>query len=135
MEDEEVWGSNYKSKQGNVGLGQAIAYYMSKGYVVSLPINDTQPYDLIVDKMDGNGLRRVSVKTTQYQCGSGNYTALLENLRRKKNECFCKYFDNSSIDIVFIYTISKEMWEIDAKDITSKKTITLGENMEKYKIQ
>lgn len=135
MNNQDVWNDNYKSRQGNVGLGQAIAYYVSKGYVVLLPINDTQSYDLAVDKLDGKGLQRVSVKTTQYQCGSGNYTALLGNLRRKKDKCFCKYFDNSSVDIVFVYTISREMWEINAKDITSKKTITLGENMKKYKIQ
>ena len=42
------WESNYKSHQGNVGLGRAIAYYTEKGYTVMLPLNDTQKYDLVI---------------------------------------------------------------------------------------
>lgn len=37
-------------EKGNTGLGIAIAYYDSNGYTVSIPLNDTQDYDLIVDK-------------------------------------------------------------------------------------
>ena len=35
-------------EKGNTGLGVAIAYYSSNGYIVSIPLNDTQVYDLIV---------------------------------------------------------------------------------------
>ena len=49
-------------EKGDTSLGIAIAYYVSKGYTVSIPLNDTQDYDLIVDK---NGyLKRVQVKST-----------------------------------------------------------------------
>ena len=37
-------------EKGNTGLGIAIAYYSSNGYTVSIPLNDTQDYDLIIDK-------------------------------------------------------------------------------------
>lgn len=37
-------------EKGNSGLGIAIAYYSSKGYTVAIPLNDTQDYDLVVDK-------------------------------------------------------------------------------------
>lgn len=40
---------NNKDK-GRVGLSLAIAYFGSNGYTVSLPINDTQWYDLIVER-------------------------------------------------------------------------------------
>ena len=46
------WTSEYKSHQGNIGLGRAIAYYTSKGVPVLIPLNDTQPYDLVVEKME-----------------------------------------------------------------------------------
>ena len=49
-------------EKGNTGLGIAIAYYSSNGYTVSIPLNDTQDYDLIVDK--SNVLKKVQVKTT-----------------------------------------------------------------------
>ena len=37
-------------EKGNTGLGIAIAYYSSNGYTVSIPLNDTKDYDLIIDK-------------------------------------------------------------------------------------
>lgn len=43
-----IFKSN-KEKE-NSGLGIAIAYYSTSGYIVSIPLNDTQDYDLIVDK-------------------------------------------------------------------------------------
>lgn len=40
---------NNKDK-GRAGLSLAIAYFGSNGYTVNLPINDTQWYDLVVEK-------------------------------------------------------------------------------------
>ncbi len=47
-------------EKGNTRLGIAIAYYSSNGYIVSIPLNDIQDYDLIVDK--ANELKRIQVK-------------------------------------------------------------------------
>ena len=35
---------------GRIGLSMAINYFTIKGYTVSLPVNDTQWYDLIIEK-------------------------------------------------------------------------------------
>ena len=35
---------------GRIGLSMAINYFTIQGYTVSLPINDTQWYDLVVEK-------------------------------------------------------------------------------------
>ena len=53
---------NFKTnkEKGNSGLGMAIAYFSTKGYTVSIPLNDTQDYDLVVEK-DGH-LKMVQVK-------------------------------------------------------------------------
>ena len=40
-------------EKGNSGLGMAIAYFTTNGYVVSIPLNDTQDYDLVIEK-DGD---------------------------------------------------------------------------------
>ena len=48
-------------KQGDAGLGQAIAYFTSQGYDVSLPLTDSADWDLIVEME--SGLKRVQVKT------------------------------------------------------------------------
>ena len=44
---------NSNKEKGNTGLGIAIAYYSANGYTVSIPLNDTQDYDFIVDKDTG----------------------------------------------------------------------------------
>lgn len=36
--------------KGNAGLALAIAYFGTNGYTISTPLNDTQWYDLIVEK-------------------------------------------------------------------------------------
>ena len=69
--------SNSQS-QGNVGMGQAIAYYTSLGYTVCLPMNDCQEYDLVVEYPDG--LKKVQVKTTRYKNRQGNYTVNLRTM-------------------------------------------------------
>ena len=46
---------------GRIGLSMAINYFTIAGYTVSLPINDTQWYDLIIEK-DG------IIETVQCKC-------------------------------------------------------------------
>ena len=40
---------NFKTnkEKGNSGLGMAIAYFTTNGYVVSIPLNDAQDYDFL----------------------------------------------------------------------------------------
>ena len=53
---------------GRIGLAQAINYFTLQGYTVSLPINDTQWYDLIVEQ---NGeFKTVQCKATATEDGS-----------------------------------------------------------------
>lgn len=58
-------------EKGNSGMGLAIAYFTTNGYIVSIPLNDTQDYDLIVDK--NNILKRVQVKSTGCKTKSSFY--------------------------------------------------------------
>ena len=37
-------------QKGNAGMALAIAYFGTNGYTISTPLNDTQWYDLIVEK-------------------------------------------------------------------------------------
>ena len=71
-------------QQGSVGLGLAIAYFVSNGFVVSIPLNDNQSYDLIVDK---NGLKKVEVKSTRFKIRNQNvYTVQLKSVRSNKTK-------------------------------------------------
>lgn len=48
-------------QQGNIGLGSAIQYFTQNLYLVSLPLNDSQDYDLIVEDRDGT-LKKFKLK-------------------------------------------------------------------------
>ena len=63
---------NYRNskKQGDAGLGQAIAYFTINGYEVALPLTDSADWDLVVE--NGNGLKKVQVKTSYQLAPSGN---------------------------------------------------------------
>lgn len=56
-------------KQGDAGLGQAIAYFTMSGYDVALPLTDSADWDLIVE-IEGQ-LKRVQVKTSSQLKESG----------------------------------------------------------------
>lgn len=43
---------NTNKEKGISGLGIAIAYFSTNGYTVSIPLNDTQDYDLVDVKLE-----------------------------------------------------------------------------------
>ena len=53
---------NTNKEKGNTGLGITVAYFTANGYTVSIPLNDTQDYNLVIDK--NNELKTVQVKAT-----------------------------------------------------------------------
>ena len=46
-------------------MGSDIDYFVRNNYIVSIPLNDSQDYDLIVDGEEG--LKRVQVRTTSHK--------------------------------------------------------------------
>lgn len=102
-------------QQGNVGLGLAMAYYVSHMFTVSVPLNDSQDYDLIVDK-DGV-LYKVQVKTCGYKVGK-NYAVMMsmQGGNRKKNYVGRLGID-FKYDILFAVTADGMMYEIPRQKI------------------
>lgn len=127
----DVWNDTYKSKQGNIGLGQAIAYYTLNGIPVMIPLNDTQKYDLVIDI--NNNLHRVSVKTTQYK-ENDNFVVQLKNSGGGSKGSVIRKFDNTTCDMIFVYTKDGDMYEIPSIDITATSSITLCKKYDKYKV-
>lgn len=65
-------------KQGDIGMCYAMAYYAKLGWTVSIPVTDSQDYDLVVD--NGTRLFKVQVKTTKSISPSGNYIVSLRTI-------------------------------------------------------
>ena len=123
-------GRTNKNK-GNLGIGKSISYFTEREYVISIPLNDTQKYDLVVE-IDGE-LKKIQVKTTTTKKGE-NYQVDLRttggNRSRHKNE----KFDNSKIDYLFIYT-ENGTWFIPSEEIKTERSINLGKKFIEFKIE
>ena len=115
----------YQSLQGNLGLGKAIEYFTSINATVSIPLNDTQPYDLIVDIDDK--LYRVSVKTSRQTKNGVSYAVQLRNTGGgRANNIRQVNFDNTTCDLIFIYTIDENMYLVPAKEVSVVNSITVS---------
>jgi PD-(D/E)XK endonuclease len=117
-------------KQGDFGLGRAISYYCSLGYTVSVPLTDSQNYDLIVEN---GSLQRVQVKTTTHK-PKGRYVVNMRTMGGNQKEYWCKKLDKSSIEILFILTDENDIYIIPTSEIKAMSSICLGKIYDKYKI-
>ena len=117
-------------KQGDLGLGKAIGWLCSKGFTVSLPLTDSQDYDLIVDISDK--LCRVQVKTTSYfRDGAFNINLSVKGGNRSYNTI--KQFDKTKVEYVFAVTSNDDMYFIPSEVITAKSNMNLGKKYKEYK--
>ena len=122
---------NTNKEKGNTALGIAIGYYSSNGYTVSIPLNDTQDYDLIIDKNDK--LKKVQVKSTGCKTKYGNYQVALKSCGGTLGKTY-KTVVETSIDEVFILTKNFEMYIIPNSEIDNKSTLNICSKYYKYKV-
>ena len=118
-------------EKGNTSLGIAIAYYSSNGYTVSIPLNDTQDYDLIVDK--DNKLKKVQVKSTACKTKYGNYQVALKSSGGTKGKTY-KTVIETNVDELFILTEDMSMYILPIEEINNKATLNICNKYEKYKV-
>ena len=95
-------------KQGDVGLGVAIGWFSENGYTVSVPLTDSQDYDLVVEKNDG--LKKIQVKTVYCKTEYNVYRANLRIMGGNKSGSSVKKFKKEFVDFVFILTNDKEKY-------------------------
>ena len=115
-------------KQGDWGLGQAIAYFTSIGWTVALPLTDSQDYDIIVD--NGNQLLRVQVKTTTFKQRGVNYFVSLTTKGGNQSFNTIKSFDHNTVDYIFVITGDNDRYFIPS-DVVGN-SISLGKLYDKY---
>ena len=110
---------------GRVGLSMAINYFTCQGYTVSLPMNDTQWYDLVIEK---NGkFETVQCKATQtkndkidFRSTGGTNGSVYDNL-----------LNHPELDWLFCVNKDFKMWLIPVNVLTTDTeralTLTLRE--------
>lgn len=123
---------NTNKEKGNTGLGIAIAYYTANGYIVSVPLNDTQDYDLIVDK--NNKIFKVQVKATSCKTKYGIYQVALKSCGGTKGKTY-KTIVKTNIDEIFIVTDNIDIYIIPIEKINNYSTLNLCEKYINYKVK
>lgn len=118
-------------EKGNTGLGVAIAYFSSHGYTVSIPLNDTQDYDLIIDK--DNLLQKVQVKSTSCKTKYGVYQVSLKSCGGTKGKAY-KTVIETNADILFIVTDKLDMFLIPIDAINNKSSLNLCEKYFDFRV-
>ena len=105
-----------RKQTGRIGLSMAINYFTIKGYTVSLPINDTQWYDLIIEK-DGI-FETVQCKATEtkddiidFRSTGGTKGIEYDNIHNYQDV------------LTYIFCVNKDlnMWLIPVKDLKDVK--------------
>ena len=124
-----IFSSN--KEKGNSGLGMAIAYFSTNGYVVSIPLNDTQDYDLIIEK--DNKIKTVQVKATSCKTKNGSYQVALKSCGGTKGKTY-KTFIDTDVDCLFVVTDTKRLYYIPKDYIKNKSTLNICDRYEKFKV-
>ena len=108
-------------KKGDAGLGAAIAFFTARGDTVSVPLTDSQEYDLIVDE-DGV-LKKVQVKaTTRSRKGAFEVWLRGNGGGCRSNNYTMKPFDWHEIDYVFVLCGDGSQWFIPADELEHNAT-------------
>ena len=96
---------------GRTGLSMAINYFTLQGYTVCLPINDTQWYDLVIEK-DGK-LQTVQCKATQ----TANDEISLRNMGGTNGGVYDNLINHSELDYLFCVDVQSNMYVIPLSEI------------------
>lgn len=111
-----------RKQLGRLGLSMAINYFTIEGYTISIPMNDTQWYDLVIEK-DGK-LYTVQCKATATKCKEIDF----RSTGGTRGSTYDNILNHSELDYLFCVDDELNMWNIPIKDILkqgNKKQITL----------
>jgi len=119
-------------QQGEIGLGAAIGWFTAAGYIVSVPLCDNQPYDLVVD--DGDRLQKVQVKTATGRSPRGAYVVRLVTSGGNRSRSTVKLFDAAASDLLFVLADDGRTYLIPSRDVRATTSIHLEPKYGHYRV-
>lgn len=97
--------------KGRLGLAMAIAYFTSQGYTISTPLNDTQWYDLVIEKDE-------KFETVQCKCtGTESSTISLRSCGGTNGGVYDNIRNHSKLDYLFCLDLNGNMYVIPVAEI------------------
>jgi hypothetical protein len=113
------------ARKGNLAVANAIRYYVSAGYTVSVPLADTARYDLVVERK--GVFQAIQCKFAGYEGNPGVFSVPLyvSGGNRSAGNRRIKYQLND-FDILFILCASGRMYAIPLREVVGQTTINVG---------
>ena len=118
-------------KQGDAGLGCAIAWFTAHEHCVCVPLTDSQRFDLVVE-MEGQ-LKRVFVRTTTRATCKG-WACGLRTIGINSSGYKVRHFDKRDVDLLFILCGDGSAYLIPAEAVQCKSEIRVGSKYLGYKV-
>jgi hypothetical protein len=117
-------------KQGDAGLGQAIAYFTKLGHNVAIPLTDSADWDIIVEIDDA--LMKVQVKTSiQMRDIIEVFEANVKG--GNKSASTNKTIQEQDWDLIFLHhLVTGRQALIQKSALTTKGQINLGDKYKEY---
>lgn len=115
-------------KQWDVWMGIAIWYFVAQGYTVSVPLTDSQDYDLIIDTSEW--LKSVQVKTTRFK-KLDKYIVNLKVSGWNRTGTTTKLFTENNSDFLFVLTEQGTKYLIPNINLPWR-SLMLGKQQDKF---
>ena len=97
--------------KGRIGLSMAINYFTIKGYTISLPLNDTQWYDMVIEK--NNIFQTVQCKCTFTEDDTIN----IKSCGGTNGSVYDSILNHPELDYLFCINKDFNCWLIPVKAI------------------
>jgi hypothetical protein len=121
-------------QKGDMALGKAIAYFLSHGYEVCLPIGDKRDYDLIIEK---NGkLARVQVKFGGLYNNKTKCIVALRVMGGNQSFFYTKRYNAGAFEYLFVHTAKGDSYLLPWKgEVVGKSSLCIeAQKYNSYKV-
>ncbi len=125
-----TWNFLNSKKQGDYGMTRAMAYFAEYGYTVSIPLTDSQDYDLVVDF--AGTLRKVQIKTTSYIRNENYQVELRVKGGNQTGTGKSKNFDKEKVDYLYVLSSNGSSWLIPSIEINAKTILSLNQDFDRF---
>jgi hypothetical protein len=119
-------------KQGDVGLGAAIHFFTNRGDTVSLPLTDSQDYDLVIE-MD-EALKRVQVKSSSYMRNGSYQVQLSTKGGNRSGAGKITLLNKKRVELIYVITASGQQYLIPTQR-APQHSISLNHDYDEFKVE
>lgn len=110
-------------EKGDLAAAHAIAYFMTNGYEVCLPIGDKRPYDLVVE-LHGM-LFKVQVKYAGLYKGENKHKAALRTMGGNQSFYTAKKYRDDDFDLLYVFAANGRQFLLPWSEVTNRNNLTV----------